>query len=200
MRVMLFDRTCTTTGRLPLGLSHSWLVGGRLYRGLGRLDRCHAIGSWAEGLDRLASFDRIDEVQYWGHGNWGLARVANESLDRRALVPGHPLHARLEAVRERMAPQAQWWFRTCDTLGARAGHAFGQAWSDFFGRPVAGHTHIIGLWQSGLHRLEPGCAPHWPASEGITEGTPERPVRSTWSLPSAPNTIHMLQGRVPDGW
>lgn len=200
MRLMLFDRTCTRTGRVPIGLSHSWWVGSHVYRALGQLDRSHGVASWSEGLDWLLEHERIDEIQYWGHGNWGLARVDGDMLDRAALQGGHPLHARLEAIRERMAPGAQWWFRTCDTLGSQRGHDFGMAWSDFFGRPVAGHTHIIGPVQSGLHKLEPGNRPHWSPLEGIREGTAEAPKQSAWSTLSAPNTIHMLQGSVPEGW
>ncbi|MCB9694153.1 MAG: hypothetical protein H6736_20275 [Alphaproteobacteria bacterium] len=197
---MLFDRTCTHTRRVPLGLTHAWLVGGRLYGGLRRFDAWHGVSSWEEGLRWLSSHDRLDEVQYWGHGNWGLARVDRDVLDRSALEPGHALHPLLREVRERMAPGAPWWFRTCDTLGSARGHAFARAWTDFFERPVAGHTHIIGVWQSGLHQLAPGALPHWSESEGIREGTPDAPTRSTWSHPGAPNTIHLLNGVVPAGW
>jgi hypothetical protein len=68
------------------------------------------------------------------------------------------------------------------------------------GCSAAGHTFVIGLLQSGLHRLEPGKAPHWPAAEGILEGTPADPQRSSWSGLTRPNTITCLQDRVPSGW
>ncbi|MCA9571060.1 MAG: hypothetical protein KC656_24640, partial [Myxococcales bacterium] len=66
MRVMLFDRTCTHTRRVPFGLTHAWIVGGRLYGGLRRFDAWHGVSSWEEGLRWLSSHDRLDEVQYWG--------------------------------------------------------------------------------------------------------------------------------------
>lgn len=200
MRLMLFDRTCTRTGRLPLGLTHAWSVGGGLYRMTHQLDAVHGITDWSEGLAWLATFDAIDEVQFWGHGHWGRAQVGREPLDRSALQRGHALHRDLEAVRDRLTPESQWWFRTCDTLGAQRGQDFTMAFADFLGCAVAGHTHIIGVLQSGLHRLAPGRRPHWSALEGVAEGTAQEPTRSTWSGPGAPNTIHMLQGRVPEGW
>lgn len=200
MRVMLFDRTCTHTRRVPLGLTHSWVVGGRLYGGLGRFDAWHGVSSWEEGMRWLLTHDRLDEVQYWGHGTWGGARIHTDRLDLRSLEPGHALHPLLVDVAARMSPEAQWWFRTCETLGAEPGQAFARAWTELTARPVAGHTHIIGLWQSGLHHLRPGCAPHWDPAEGLCEGTPSTPKRAYWSGPGRPNTIHLLRGRVPADW
>lgn len=200
LRLMVYDATCTGT---LVGLTHVWRTGGLLYGGLGRLDAWRGVRSWAEAFEWLASHqpDRpIGEVQYWGHGKWGRALVATEVLDRSALRPGHGLHAPLARVRERTTAGSQWWFRTCDTFGASVGHDFARAWTEFFGCPAAGHTYVIAAFQSGLHRLRPGDAPHWPAAEGIAEGTPDRPVRSTWSGPLRPHTITCLHGAVPEGW
>jgi len=198
---MIYDRSCTRSGRWPLGLTHSWQVGGRLYGLRGLLDDWAGVGSWDEALDWLGTRrEALDEVQFWGHGNWGVARIDRHPLDASALRPGHRLRPALERVRERMAPGALWWFRTCDTLGSARGHDFARRWTDFFARPVAGHTHIIGPWQSGLHRLAPGERPHWAAAEGVSRGTAEAPEASTWSAPGRPNTIHCLQGEIPAGW
>ena len=198
---MIYDQTCTRTGRAPLGLTHSWMAGARVYGALGRLHAWRGVSSWEDALAWLAEGDEpLDEIQFWGHGNWGLVRIDGQRLDVAALVSGHPLHAGLERVRERMSPGGQWWFRTCDTLGSARGHDFARRWTDFFARPVAGHTHVIGPWQSGLHRLQPGASPHWDAMEGVAQGTAEAPRRSTWSAPGRPNTIHCLRSRVPDGW
>jgi len=197
---MIYDRTCT--GR-PVGLTHSWIVGGLLYGGLGRLDAWSGASTWMEALDWLGRFqpDRtIGEIQYWGHGNWGHARIDKEKLDVDALAEGHPLRPSLERIRERMAPEAGWWFRTCDTFGSTRGQTFARRWTDFFGRPAAGFTHVIGPWQSGLHRLRPGHEPHWSPSEGLSAGTPDAPGKSTWSRPWLPNTISCMSGTVPRGW
>jgi len=201
MKLMIYDRTCTRTGAMPVGLTHAWASGARAYGALGNLDAWTGVADWDEALAWLGrSPGPIDEIQFWGHGNWGLARIDHHPLDVSALRPGHASHAALEGVRERMSPQALWWFRTCDTLGSARGHDFARRWTDFFERPVAGHTHIIGPWQSGLHRLEPGQRPHWDAAEGLERGTPERPERSMWSGPGRPHTIHCLQSQVPAGW
>jgi hypothetical protein len=199
---MVYDRTCRGRRLLP-GLSHSWWAGGHLYRWMGRVDAFAGVSSWAEALDWLAAFepDRpIAEVQYWGHGKWGVARIAREPIDRFALADIHPLRPRLEAIRERLAADALWWFRTCETFGAQPGLDFARAWTDFFGGRAAGHTFIIGPWQSGLHLLRAGQAPHWSREEGLREGTPEEPRRAHWSRPRAPNTITCFHGQVPAGY
>lgn len=202
LRLMVYDRSFV--GRRTQGpLTLSWIAGGLLYGGLGRLDAWTGATTWSDALDWLGRFrdDRpIGAIQYWGHGNWGTVRVADERLDARSLAAGQPLRPALERIRERMTPEAEWWFRTCDTFGSARGHAFAQRWTDFFGRPAAAFTHVIGPWQSGLHRLRPGVAPHWPASEGLSAGTPEAPLKSTMSGPSRPNTVSCLAGTVPQGW
>lgn len=196
LRLMVYDRTCTGA---PVGLTDTWAWGGRLYGALRRIDRWQGVASWDEALRWLVSHDApIAEVQYWGHGRWGQPRVADDVLDRAALTGR--LSAPLDAVRERLTPDALWWFRTCEAFGARPGHDFAQAFTDRMGCDAAGHTFIIGPWQSGLHRLSPGEAPRWSAWEGLARGTPDAPRTALWSWPHCPNTVSCLAGRVPDGW
>jgi hypothetical protein len=204
LRLMLFDRTCTGP-RLRPGLSHAWWSGGQLYgRLLGRLHAWHGASTWADALTWVAQHqpDRaIAELQFWGHGKWGQAYIDRQILDASALQPGHPLHAPLLAIRERLVgPSALWWFRTCETFGALPGHDFARRFTDFLGCRAAGHTYIIGGWQSGLHSLAPGENPTWPADEGLKLGPPEAPKEALWSGRSAPNTIHFLSGKVPVGY
>jgi hypothetical protein len=199
-RLLVYDRTCA--GRI-VGLSTAWSSGSRLYAMLGRIDASLGAASWGEALAWIAAQakDRpIAEIQYWGHGKWGCALIANDVLDARALAPASPLHAPLCAVRERLAPDALFWFRTCETFGAGRGVDFAQRWTDFLGARAAGHTHVIGLWQSGLHGLGPGRAPDWSAAEGLAEGTPAEPRRARVSLPGAPRTITCFEGAVPAAW
>lgn len=200
---MVYDRSCA--GRLGLpGLRQAWSTGGYLYRSLGRIDRFIGVEDWPTALRWLAEVepDRpIGEIQTWCHGKWGRVMMKRQPMDVAALRPGHAWNGWLRAIRDRLAgPEALWWFRTCETFGADAGHRFAREWTDFFGCDAAGHTYIIGAWQSGLHRLRPGERPGWAAAEGLREGTPQAPARAFWSKPTAPNTISCLQGRVPAGF
>jgi hypothetical protein len=188
-----------------MGLSHVWWTGARLYRTLGRLDAHHGVSSWEEALTWLAEHepDRpIAEIQYWGHGKWGAARIGTESFDHHALYDNAPLGPLLDRVRARMLPDGRslWWFRTCETFGARRGHCFAETLADRMQCSVAGHTFIIGHWQSGLHTLQPGAKPDWAEDEGLIEGTPDDPKKARWSKASLPNTVSFLTGRIPDGY
>lgn len=200
VRLMIYDKTCVGRGGLP-GLTHSWIAGALLYRALGRIDLYRGVSSWEEGLSFVAdaALERpIAEVQFWGHGKWGEAFVQRDVFDERALLRGHSLEPLLRRVRARLTDEnALFWFRTCETFGAQKGHSFASALTDFLGCGAAGHTYIIGPWQSGLHRLQPGEVPQWSEVEGIAEGTAERPTKALWSRRRAPNTISCLHGRVP---
>ncbi len=201
LNLMVYDRTCTS-GLGPIGLTHSWIAGARLYGWMGRFDATFPAAGWPEALDWLATVSperAIASIQFWGHGTRGRALVAGNSLDATAL-PGGPLHGPLARIRARMSADSLWWFRTCDTFGGDAGHDFARRWTDFFGCSAAGHTHIIGPWQSGLHRVLPGTKPRWSAAEGVASGTPSAPTSSTQSAPWLPHTITCLRGDVPAGW
>lgn len=191
LRLMIFDAT-----RRADPLTATWRVGGPLYRRLGWLDAHRGVPSWEAGLAWLASHDAgrtIAEIQFWGHGRWGSALIGDEVLDTRALVAGSPLRPLLETIRGRLAPGAVWWFRTCETFGTAKGQAFARAWSRFLGARVAGFTHVIGPWQSGLHVLAPDAEPDWSIDEGIRDG------KVMWSRPGLPNTVSCFTGRLPEG-
>lgn len=199
---MIYDRTCRGRGLLP-GLSHSWIAGGTLYRGLGRLDAYTGASSWTEAFDWIldrAGQRPISEIQFWGHGKWGVAFIQRERFDADALVPGHRLYDRLQRIGDLLVPdRGLFWFRTCETFGRPEGHHFAKALTAFFGCRTAGHTYVIGPWQSGLHALRPGHEPHWSTTEGLPPGV-ERPQKALWSTPTAPNTITCLHGEVPEGF
>jgi hypothetical protein len=201
LRLILFDRTCV--GRAGLGLSRAWSSGSRLYALLGRSDGARGVSTFEEGLGWLTAFratEPIAEVQFWGHGKWGRIFVDREPLDRTAFIEGHTHHRAMCALRDRLSPGALVWFRTCETFGAVAGQDFAQAWTDFFGCRAAGHTFVIGYWQSGLHLLDSGQRPTWSSAEGLHEGTAAEPQRAALSWPGRPNTITCWQGHVPEGW
>ena len=203
LKLVVYDRTCVTGYPWP-GLSRYWGAGARLYRGLGRVDGSHAVTSWADALNRLIDCEpgrSIAEVQFWGHGKWGEARIGAEVLNLRTLLHTDPLATRIDRLRARLASDsALFWFRTCETFGALPGQAFARAFSERLGCRAAGHTYIIGYWQSGLHSIEPGGLPAWPSDEGLRHGSPAAPESARASSRRAPNTITCLDGRVPQGF
>ncbi len=198
LKLLVYD--ATQRARKPAALGLAWQLGSHLYRGLGRLDAAFGATSFESALRWLERHQPdvpISELQFWGHGKWGRVFIDGESLDASALRAGHPLRPRLDALRERLAGDALIWFRTCETLGAQAGQDFAAALADFSGATVAGHTFVIGFFQSGLQVLTPGHAPHWSSSEGLARGTPERPELALSSGPRQPNTITALAGSIP---
>ncbi len=198
LRLLVFDRTCV---RGVGGLSPVWSLGSRLYRGLGRIDGVRGVASWSEAFAFISEQrEPIEELQFWGHGRWGRAFVAEEPLDAGALSPNHRLHDGLASLKERLAPNGLVWFRTCETLGAARGIDFGERLADHLGARVAGHTFIIGLHQSGLHGLAPGVRADWSPDEGLAEGSAAEPKRARWSTPFAPRTITCFAGQVPPAW
>ena len=190
MRLLVYDRSDRLT---PV-----WWSGSALYRSLRRIDAAKGVSSWDEAFDWLATHDEIHEVQYWGHGKWGRALVDRDSFDADSLAGRHA--DAIAAIRARLAPDALWWFRTCETFGANAGHDFAQRLADTLGARVAGHTYVIAFQQSGLHGLAPGMRPDWSAGEGLAFGTAADPQRALWSTRSAPNTITALTGAIPAEW
>lgn len=198
LRLVVFD--ATQLAKKPVGLGLSWRAGAVLYRSLGWVDHAYAARDWASALAWLTNISPerpIREIQYWGHGKWGRAFIDRDVLDRRSVHTGHRLRPELEAVRARMTEDGLFWFRTCETLGARAGQDFARAFADFMGVRVAGHTYEIAYFQSGLQTLAPGTLPHWDPTQGLTQGTAESPVRAKRSHPNEPNTITCLTSDIP---
>jgi hypothetical protein len=197
---MVFDRTCGGPGPVP-GLSTIWAAGARLYRARSSLDATLGAASWEEALSFVAGFEPerpIGEIQFWGHGKWGIALIGDDRFDERRLLWNDALAPALSAIKKRLpATRALFWFRTCETLGATRGHDFAAALSERLGCRVAGHTFVISYWQSGLHVLEPGRRPGWDPAEGLVRGTAGAPLQARHSLPHLPNTITCLQSSIP---
>ena len=201
LRLVIYDST--QRSRPPKLLGYSWQYGAHLYRALGRVDGVYGASTFEDAFDWLGRHRTergISELQFWGHGKWGRLFVGAEMLDRSWLSTGHPHHAAFCRLRERLVPDALLWFRTCETLGARAGQDFAMALADATGARVAGHTYVIGYFQSGLHCLRPGLAPHWADSEGLARGTAHAPELALSSSAEAPNTITCLDGTIPQGF
>lgn len=184
-------------------LRSSWAAGARLYRALGRIDRYIGARAWPEALAWCAAQgDPIAELQFWGHGRWGQALLGDEALSQASLAVGHRHRTGLDALRSRLLPDggSLIWFRTCETFGATRGIAFAKKLTSELGARAAGHTHVIGALQSGLHGLRPGAEPNWSASEGLLRGTAEAPEAALPSSVGASNTIHFMTPAVPAEW
>ena len=126
----------------------------------------------------------------------GQRGVAGDPLGADSLLRGHPHASALSKLRARLVPEALVWLRTCETFGADSGQRFARGFSDFMGTRVAGHTYVIGPWQSGLHCLAPGAVADWPADEGLDAGTPRAPSAKI-STPLEPRTVTCLEGKLP---
>lgn len=198
LTLLIYDRTAV---RRLLGLSTVWAAGSVLYRARGLVDSALGVASFAEALDWLGRHRPeapIAEVQYWGHGKWGDIRAGDERLDESALSMRSEHREALDRFVARLTPDSLFWMRTCETFGAERGQRFARALSERLGCRVAGHTYVIGPWQSGLHALGPGCSPAWDPGEGLAEGSARSPRRALPSSPTEPNTITFLEGRLPD--
>jgi len=186
-------------------LRSSWSAGARVYRALGRIDSFFGAHSWPEALAwcaEQAAGAPIAELQFWGHGRWGQVLIGGEALSQASFGREHPHRARLDALRERLLPDGQSlvWFRTCETFGAARGIAFAETLTRELHTRAAGHTHVIGALQSGLHGLSAGAEPRWSPSEGLSRGTPDAPAAALPSSANAINTIHFMTSAVPHAW
>jgi hypothetical protein len=207
LRLVVFDATGHGRSAVQPWLTASWQLGSALYRRHPRapVDARFAAHGWTDALAWLASVQPtqpIAEIQFWGHGRPGRVFIADDALHEDDFVAGRGRGSRgddLRAVRDRLVgSDALVWWRTCSAYGGRRGQAFAAAVSSFFGCRSAGHTYVIGPWQSGLHSLAAGAAPAWDPREGVRDDDEGLP--SLASTPWAPHTIHFLQGTLPPGW
>jgi hypothetical protein len=201
-RLLIYDAVPWRGERL---LRKAWATGAPLYQRLGYVDAAFGAQDWVSALDWLVSragMGSIAEVQFWGHGKWGKAFVGSDVLDRASLGSEHALGDRLRAVRGALLPNAGslFWFRTCETFGAEAGQTFACDLADTLGCRVAGHTFVIGVWQSGLHGLYPGAMPTWSSAEGLRAGTPAEPREAYGSWWWRPHTLHFMNSATPEAW
>lgn len=195
LKLMVYDATWVGRPYLQPFLTSTWVIGGALWKLIGRFDACLGARSWTEALEWLATVDPhrpIDRIEYWGHGRWGKLLIAKEALDTSAFqTPTHPLNPLVRKLADRLRPESLVWFRTCETFGTPRGQQFASAVTETLGCRAAGFTYVIGHLQSGLHILAPGESPYWDPREGLPAGV-EDPPCAEWSHWGAPNTVTFL--------
>jgi len=209
IRVMIYDSTTLKDGWDGLkedGLALSWKWGAVLYKLRNKVDLVIDATNWKGALTLLlilSAGKKIEEIQFWGHGRAGAAYIGTDRLDIADLLAGQQEEVRslLLQLKGRMTNDSLIWFRTCATFCGEIGHAFAYELAQLMECRVAGHTHIIGPWQAGLHTLSPNDKPYWSLEEGIAEGTPRRIRKHLWSIPfKSPNGISCLTSEIPEGW
>jgi hypothetical protein len=194
------DGTAHGTG----GLTRWWRLGAVMHRLVRHADATTGASSWEQALSWATSVARdrrarIAELQIWGHGGWGYTGLGQTRLDREALSKSSPLAGTIDAFGGVLADDALFWVRCCSTFGAPPGRAFAPALAERLSARVAGHTFIIGGFQSGAHSLAPGQAPAWDPDEGIERRSDAPPIPLDSSL-GAPNTLSCLRLSLPRGW
>jgi hypothetical protein len=201
------ERVATPDGRAigSPGLSPIWRAGTILHRLTRAADASLGATSWVEALTWAAATSRergrpIASVQVWGHGGWGSMAIGGTTLDAAALRPDHALAGPLDAFSRALAgPEALFWMRCCSAFGHSVGQRFAEALAVRLGCRVAGHTHIIGFFQSGTHSLRPGEKAGWPADEGVRKSD-GRATGALTSTPGAPNTVSCLSLGFPEDY
>lgn len=196
-RLLIYDAT-----RPPgeFWLRTAWATGARVYKSLGRIDAYFGAHDWKSALAWVNAYEPsepIDEIQYWGHGKWGKVYIAGSVLSEASLLRESDLAPELAALTKRMHEGSLLWFRTCETFGADPGKRFAENLTNFLGCRAAGHTYVIHALQSGLHGLRAGERATWSGEEGLAKGTSHAPLLAYNSVPSAPNTLHFMNGEVP---
>jgi hypothetical protein len=187
------------------GLSPIWRAGTLLHRLSFAADASLGATSWPGALEWAAAKSRelgrpIGSLQVWGHGGWGSMAIGATDLDRAALRPGHALGAALDAFKAALAgPESILWLRCCSAFGHSTGQQFAEALAVRLGCRVAGHTYIIGVFQSGTHSLRPGEKAAWDADEGVKKSG-GRAVAALTSAPDAPNTVSCLALGLPEAY
>jgi hypothetical protein len=147
------------------------------------------VKSWDDAIGKLTQrllFEdgSVDEIQLWGHGSPGIPLIGGEQITTNVVV----------VLRRVLTAGSLVWFRMCSVFFGEKGRQFAEQTSRILGCRVAGHTHIIGPFQSGLYSVSPGKGTDWDLRY---DATPWRKVVSGWW---EPRTILCTRMSVPEGW
>lgn len=180
MKIILFDAS-------PNGaLGWSWAVGS-FRPGWTRI----GVKSWNEASVKLNAVvrpgTRIKELQIWGHGEPGKPLIAGKP-------PVSVLPTFMELLARLVTPGSLVWFRSCSVFFGEKGRAFAERTANELNCRVAGHSHVIGPWQSGLFSVAPGMHQGWVDPEPMVDW------RDHKSGPFQPRTIFCARMAVPESW
>lgn len=203
LRVMLYDSTTLKDGIHPEdALAMSWRLGATLYRLRDDIDYHFGVTDWNEAFDwliDLAQKNTIGEIQFWCHGSPGRVWLGKNQFNT-SLLQDATIRQKLLTLRSSFSSNTLIWFRTCGTFAGESGQKFAKELANFLGCVVAGHTHIIGPFQSGLHTLKYGQEPNWSTEEGLIKDTSGHVTGVVKSSPWKKHTITCLRGSIPKGW
>jgi hypothetical protein len=146
------------------------------------------VSSWADAhgkiFDAVRPGTRLMELQLWGDGSPGAPRINGKTAPDDFW----------QTLSTLVTPDSLVWFRMCSVFFGEKGRGFARETVQTLGCRVAGHTHVIGPWQSGLYSLRPGASPAWPRHFGDLE----------WELlksgPFEPRTIFCATMKIPESW
>ncbi len=201
-RLMIYDNSSLKDALAPSDyLATSWKLGSSLYKTFRMLDKVKGVSSWEKAIDWLIEETKTEPasmIQFWGHGYPGYALIGHEFLSAYTF-DNKVMGEKLRTLGKQLVPETVFWFRTCGTIAGRDGHEFAERFSSEMNCTVAGHTYLIGLWQSGLHTLQAWDKANWPITEGINKKA-DGTISLKASHPFAQNTITCLSGNLPVKW
>ncbi len=182
MRVLIYDAVETN-----LGLAAGWRIGSLFYK----FDEVIPATSWNQVFEKLLAIPgTIHEIQWWGHGNPGIAVLNGLALNQN--------NANWPLLKNKLPTNGSGliWFRCCASFQGEKGKKFALDLANKLNCKVAGHTYNIGFpFHSGLHSVTPLKIPSWSNIEGLgIDG------KTKSSSLFAPNTIYMWQDKLPVGY
>lgn len=183
-------------------LRTSWVVGGALYKLCGKVDLYSGFQSWFSALQWLLEVsqkNKIASIQFWGHGTPGNVWINESTLSLASISINAQQRQLLQSIKNNLDSNTTFWFRSCNVFTGKHGQLFAKSFSNFMNCKVAGHTFIIGPWQSGLHTITPGQQPTWPIGEGMDQNKDGK-TKLLWSKPWSPNTITCMNSEIPEDW
>jgi hypothetical protein len=150
------------------------------------------VSSWDDAYEKVLGAvrpgTRLMELQWWGDGSPGAPRINGKTPPDDFWQPLSTL----------VTPDSLVWFRMCSVLFGRKGQSFAERTADELACRVAGHTRVIGVWQSGLCSVRPGVIqPFFPLDGYRWKEEDWQKNTSGWR---EPRTIFCARMSVPGGW